>query len=395
MSHPRLNVATLGAGGHGKTTLTKALVARQAHRGFTCWEATGGTARHVFARNDNRTAVLLAHLTEYETQSRCYAHLDTHAPEDQQKALTVGFRHLHAAILVVAADEGVTVETHAQVRLAAAVGVPQIVVFLNKVDRMLEADLLDLAEVEIRTLLSEHCYHGDDVPIVRGSAAAVVRSDGRDPSTSRCIDDLLIALDESLQSAGSEGQGSFLMSVQAVFALPERDLLVTGQRLRGRCPIGEQVEIVGLRPSNGRAMIASQEIVLVNPISARDPNQLHLSLQGIARADVEPGMVLAAPGTIRAHTRFEAVAYFLTESEGGRRTAMHSGYRPQFAFHGTDIGGSITFTSPTEVVAPGDLATLTVEFYADLPVALEVGSRFTIREGSRTVGVGTVTRVLG
>jgi elongation factor Tu len=389
MAKPRLNVWTLGHARHGKTTLTDALVARQAHR--------NGLPRHtgyLDPTSGKRSRIPLGSYgeVEYETATRHYGHIDGTSIYDYRSRLLL--RGGDGAILVVAADEGVKAQTREHVRLARWAGISRFIVFVSKVDLQPDRDLLEVTEWEVRELLCQHDYPGDDVPIIRGNAFAVGTTAGKEDTAARCIDELLAALDDYLRLPELQNHKPFRMAVEAVMEVPGRGPVVVGRPEQGTIRVGEAVEVVGLRPAPRLATITAIE-AFNKPLEFADSNlSVGILLAGVMRSDLERGMVLATPGSIRAVTRFEAAVYVLRPEEGGRQTPFFSGYRPQVCIHGVDMGGAITLRGGTDVGVPGEVVEVSIELYADMPLALEVGSRFALREGSRTVGVGTVTRLL-
>jgi elongation factor Tu len=397
MTTPLLRIGTLGDYYHGKSSLAFAIVARQRHLGRYVHHVTAPEIlRQPPVHRDNRDAPGFHRIYQfqesiYETSTRRYVHLDDIGQEGHIKSLLTDAGREHGAILVVAGNLGLTAPTREQVRLARLVGIPRFVVFVSKVDLQPDPDLLDLVEWEVRELLCQHEYRGDDVPIIRGNPRAVLDTAAQDDSVARSIDELLAALDESLPLPEPEKDKPFLMPIEGLVTLGEEHA-VSGRVLQGSLPVGAAVEIVGLRSVVQRASITAVQF-FSQPVPAAECGYgVGILLTGVARSDLERGMVLAAPGSIRAHTRFEAIAYVLRPEEGGRQSAFFSDYRPQFQFHGIDLGGRITLRG-TDVGVPGEVVEITVELYAGLPVAMEVGTRFAIREGSRTVGVGTVTRL--
>jgi elongation factor Tu len=395
LTKPHVNVGTIGHIDHGKTTLSAAISARQAHR-------FGGTARgyHDIAKGGkvhgaSKVLTIIAAHIEYETASRHFAHVDCPGHADYIKNMITGAAQMDGAILVVAADDGPMPQTREHILLARQVGVPHLVVFLNKVDAVGDAELVDLMEMEVRELLSRYEFPGDRVPVVRGSALAAMQSAGRDDAACACIDELMEALDRFIPLPLREVDKPFLLSVEGVHHIEGRGTVVTGRVERGRLLPGAEVEIVGKRPEPRRAVATSVEMFNKPLAEAVAGQNVGVLLRNVKREEVERGQVLARPGSVLPSCRFEASIYVLKADEGGRHTPFFSGYRPQFFFRTTDVTGTVTLPAGVEMCMPGDVATLAVELLPDHPVAMDAGLRFAIREGSKTVGSGTVTRVLG
>ncbi|MDW8047145.1 MAG: elongation factor Tu, partial [Chloroflexota bacterium] len=334
----------------------------------------------------------IAHV-EYETEKRHYAHVDCPGHADYIKNMITGAAQMDGAILVVAAPEGPMPQTREHILLARQVEVPAIVVFLNKVDMMEDPELLDLVEMELRDLLSQYGFPGDEVPIIRGSALKALESPSTDPNAPeyQCIWELMKAVDEYIPTPVRAVDKPFLMPIEDVFGIKGRGTVVTGRIERGRVKVGDEVEIVGLRPTRKTTVTGVEMFkkVLDEGIAGDNVGCL---LRGVERDEVERGQVLAQPGSITPHTTFEAQVYVLTKEEGGRHTPFFSGYRPQFYMRTTDVTGEIRLPEGVEMVMPGDNVNLTVELIQ--PVACEEGQRFAIREGGRTVGAGVVTKIL-
>ncbi len=393
-SKPHVNVGTIGHIDHGKTTLSAAISARQAFRhggtarGYAAI-AKGGTVR------DRRKIVTIAisHL-EYETATRHYAHIDCPGHADYIKNMITGAAQMDGAILVVAADDGSMPQTREHILLARQVGVPHLVVFLNKVDKVADAEMVDLVEMDIRELLCRYEFPGDEVPVVRGSALAAMESGGHEDAACACIDQLMGALDTAIPLPPRDVEKPFLMSIEHVHHAAGRGTVVTGKVEHGRLRPGEEVEIVGLRPQPRRTVATSVEMFRKSLAEAVAGQNVGVLLRNVRREEVERGQVLARPGSVLPHQRFEASVYVLKTEEGGRHTPFFNGYKPQFFFRTTDVTGTVTLPADVEMCMPGDVAALAVELPPDSPVAMDPGLRFAIREGSRTVGSGTVTRVL-
>jgi elongation factor Tu len=391
---PHVNVGTIGHVDHGKTTLTAAISARQAHRfggDAQSYEliARGGTVR----TRDKIVTIVASHI-QYETAARHYAHIDCPGHADYIKNMITGAAQMDGAILVVGADHGPMPQTREHIVLARQVGVPRLVVFLNKVDKVDDPDLLALVELELRELLSRYEFPGDEVPIIRGSALPVMLSAGKDDEAARCIDELMDALDRYIPLPEREEDRPFLVSVEKVLHKEGRGTIATGRVERGRIRAGDEVEIVGLAQKPRKTVAVSVETfnrVLPEAVAG---DAVGVLLRNVKRDEVERGQVLAKPGSITPHTRFAATVLVLSKEEGGRHTPFFSGYRPQFYFRTTDVTGSVALPEGVDMCMPGDLVNFEVELPPETPIAMDEGLRFAIREGGRTVGSGTVTKVL-
>jgi elongation factor Tu len=392
---PHVNVGTIGHIDHGKTTLTAAISARQAHRfggAATSYEkiAVGGKPHGA----GKILTITPAHV-EYETATRHYAHIDCPGHADYIKNMITGAAQMDGAVVVVAADDGSMPQTREHILLARQVGVPAVVVFLNKVDKVTDPDLLELVEMELRELLVRYEFPGESVPIIRGNALAAMQSGGTDDAACKCIDELMDALDTAIPTPLREEDKPFLMSVEDVFSIEGRGTVATGRIERGTVRPGDDVEILGLtrQPRQTKAISIEQFHRILTEAKAGD--NVGVLLRGVKREEVERGQVLARPASITPHVRFEASVVVLTKEEGGRHTPFFTGYKPQFYFRTTDVTGSVTLPAEVDMCMPGDhLVGLTVELSADTPVAMDEGLRFAIREGGKTVGSGVVTRVL-
>jgi elongation factor Tu len=377
---------------HGKTTLTAAI---------TKWCALQGNADfRPFSSIDNAPeekergiTIAIAHV-EYETEKRHYAHVDMPGHRDYIKNMITGAAQVDGAILVVAAPDGAMPQTREHVLLARQVEVPSIVVYLNKVDMMDDEELLELVELELREMLSEYGFPGDETPIVRGSALAALESESEDPEAEEyaSIKELLRVVDEYIPEPERELEKPFMMSVEDVFSIKGRGTVVTGRVERGQVKTGENVDIVGLRDQSVSTVVTGVEMFHKTLDEGQAGDNVGLLLRGIDREDVERGMVVAKPGSITPHTKFLSEVYVLTKEEGGRHKAFFNGYRPQFFIRTMDVTGSIELPEGVEMVMPGDSVNLTVELI--VPVALEKGSKFAIREGGLTVGAGVITEIL-
>jgi elongation factor Tu len=388
---PHLNVGTIGHVDHGKTTLTAAITKTLALKKQAAYRD--------FASIDNapeeraRGITIAIQHVEYETAARHYAHVDCPGHADYIKNMITGAAQMDGAILVVAAPDGPMPQTREHILLARQVEVPAIVVFLNKVDMMDDEELLDLVELELRELLSNQGFPGDDIPIVRGSALKALESTSEDPDAPeyKCIWDLMDAIDSYIPMPARPADLPFLMPVEDVFGIKGRGTVVTGRIERGVVKVNEEIEIVGIRETR-KTVVTGVEMFRKLLDSGEPGDNVGCLLRGVDREDVERGMVLAKPASITPHTDFEAEVYVLSKEEGGRHTPFFSGYRPQFYVRTTDVTGNIELEPGVEMVMPGDNTKMTVHLIQ--PIALEDGLRFAIREGGRTVGAGAVTKIL-
>lgn len=383
---PHVNVGTIGHVDHGKTTLTSAI---------TKFLAKTGKAEHIpFDQIDKAPeekqrgiTIALAHV-EYETEKRHYAHIDAPGHADYIKNMITGAAQMDGAILVVSAADGPMPQTREHILLARQVGVPAVVVFMNKVDMVDDKDLLDLVEEEIRELLNKYEYPGKDTPIIRGSATKALAGDAE---AEKSIEDLMKAVDEFIPTPTRDLDKPYLMPVEDVFSIKGRGTVVTGRVERGKLKVNDKVEIVGIHPNTTSTVVTGVEMFRKQLDDAQAGDNIGLLLRGIEKDDVERGQVVAAPGSIKPHTEFEAEIYILTKEEGGRHTPFFTGYKPQFYFRTTDVTGEATLAQGTEMVMPGDNTNVKVKLIG--PVALEEGLRFAVREGGKTVGAGVVTKV--
>jgi len=390
---PHVNVGTIGHVDHGKTTLTAAMTKVLNMKGlaeFYPFDAIDNAPEEK-ARG---LTISVSHV-EYETEKRHYAHIDCPGHRDYIKNMITGAAQMDGSILVVAADDGPMPQTREHVLLARQVEVPAIVVFLNKVDMMDDPELLDLVDLELRDLLNKYEFPGDDIPIVRGSARIALESESTDPDAPEyeCIWKLLEAVDEYIPTPVREVDKPFLMPIEDVFGIKGRGTVVTGRVERGRIEPMSEVEIIGLQDEVRKTVATSLEMFRKMLDYAEAGDNVGVLLRGIDREEVERGMVLAAPGSIKPHTEFLGEVYVLKKDEGGRHTPFFSGYRPQFYIGTLDVTGSVDLPEGVEMVMPGDSVNLKVKLI--VPVALESGSRFAIREGGRTVGAGVITKVAG
>ena len=387
---PHVNVGTIGHIDHGKTTLTAAITKVLAMKGYANFRAFDSidNAPEEKARG---ITIAIAHV-EYETDNRHYAHVDCPGHADYIKNMITGAAQMDGAILVVAAPDGPMPQTREHVLLARQVEVPAMVVFLNKVDMMEDEELLELVELELRELLSDYNFPGDDTPIVRGSALKALECDSKDMNAPEyeCIWELLRVVDEYIPTPARETDKPFLMEVEDVFSIKGRGTVATGRINRGVIHTMEEVEIVGLRETR-KTTVTGVEMFRKILDEGQAGDNVGLLLRGINRDEIERGMVLAKPGSIRPYTKFDGEVYVLKRDEGGRHTPFFKGYRPQFYIGTLDITGSVELPEGMEMVMPGDYVTMSVELIT--PVALEAGHRFAIREGGRTVGSGVITKV--
>ncbi|WP_027179169.1 elongation factor Tu [Maridesulfovibrio bastinii] len=388
-SKPHVNIGTVGHIDHGKTTLTAAITKMAGLAGKGDYVAFDEIDKAPEEKERGIT-IATAHV-EYETDSRHYAHVDCPGHADYIKNMITGAAQMDGAILVVAATDGPMPQTREHILLARQVGVPSIVVFLNKCDMVDDEELLELVEMEVRELLSKYDFPGDDVPIIKGSALKALESDDPKSDEAKPIFELLDACDSYIPEPQRDIDRPYLMPIEDVFSISGRGTVVTGRVERGIIKVGDEVEIVGIRPT-AKTTCTGVEMFRKLLDQGQAGDNVGILLRGTKREEVERGQVLAAPGTITPHTKFKAEVYVLSKDEGGRHTPFFSGYRPQFYFRTTDITGIVTLDEGVEMVMPGDNATFTVEMIH--PIAMEPGLRFAIREGGRTVGAGVVTEVL-
>ena len=385
---PHVNVGTIGHIDHGKTTLTAAITKVLAEKKLASFIPFDQIDKAPEERERGIT-INTAHV-EYETAKRHYAHVDCPGHADYIKNMITGAAQMDGAIIVVAASEGPMPQTREHILLARQVGVPAIVVFMNKVDMVEDAELLDLVELEMRELLSKYEFPGDETPIIRGSALKALEGD-KGELGEPAIMELMAAVDSFIPEPKRDVDKAFLMSVEDVFTISGRGTVATGRIERGRVKVGEEVEIVGMR-ATVKTTVTGVEMfrkVLDEGVAGDNVGCL---LRGVKREDIERGQVLAQPGSITPHTKYEAEVYVLTKEEGGRHTPFFNGYRPQFYFRTTDVTGSVTLPEGVEMVMPGDNTRMVVELLT--PIAMDEGLRFAIREGGRTVGAGVVTKIL-
>ena len=383
---PHVNIGTIGHVDHGKTTLTAAITKVLAKKGFAKFEDYSDIDKAPEERERGIT-INTAHV-EYETEKRHYAHVDCPGHADYVKNMITGAAQMDGAILVVSAADGPMPQTREHILLARQVGVPAIVVYLNKADQVDDPELIELVEMEVRDLLTEYDYPGDEVPIIVGSALKALEGD---PKAEQSILDLMDAVDSYIPTPDRPTDKPFLMPVEDVFTITGRGTVATGRVERGTIKVGDAVEIVGLADEPKDTVVTGVEMFRKILDLAEAGDNIGALLRGIDRKEIERGQVLAKPGTIHPHTKFKAQVYVLTKDEGGRHTPFFNGYRPQFYFRTTDVTGVINLPEGTEMCMPGDNVKMDVELIT--PIAIEVGLRFAIREGGRTVGAGVVSEI--
>ncbi len=388
---PHVNIGTIGHVDHGKTTLTAAITAVLATKGEA--ELMDYDQIDNAPEERERGITIATSHVEYETDKRHYAHVDCPGHADYVKNMITGAAQMDGAILVVSAADGPMPQTREHILLARQVGVPYIVVFLNKVDMVDDEELLELVEMEVRELLSEYDFPGDDTPVIAGSALKALEEakSGTLGEWSEKILELMDAIDEYIPTPERDTEKDFLMPIEDVFSISGRGTVVTGRIERGKVCVGDEIEIVGIRDTQ-KTTVTGVEMFRKEMDCGEAGDNVGVLLRGTKKEDVERGMVLCKPGSITPHTKFEAEIYVLTKEEGGRHTPFFNGYRPQFYVRTTDVTGAITLPEGTEMVMPGDNVKITAELIA--PIALEEGTRFAIREGGRTVGAGVVSKII-
>jgi elongation factor Tu len=386
---PHVNVGTIGHVDHGKTTLTAAITKVQAKKGLADFVAFDQIDKAPEERERGIT-IATAHV-EYSTDKRHYAHVDCPGHADYVKNMITGAAQMDGAILVVSAADGPMPQTREHILLARQVNVPYIVVFMNKVDMVDDPELLDLVELEVRELLSAYEFPGDEIPIIKGSALRALESGDPNSEYGKVISELMDALDSYIPQPKREVDKPFLMPVEDVFSITGRGTVATGRIERGKIKVGEEVALVGFN-SDKKSVITGVEMFRKLLDDGQAGDNVGLLLRGIEKDAVERGMVLAKPGSITPHTKYNAEVYVLTKEEGGRHTPFFKGYRPQFYFRTTDVTGSVELPEGMEMVMPGDNVQMTIELIT--PIAMDEGLRFAIREGGRTVGAGVVTKIL-
>ncbi len=387
---PHVNVGTIGHIDHGKTTTTGAILAVQAAKGLAKAKGYAEIAKGGTVRDATKTVTISVAHVEYETANRHYAHIDCPGHADFIKNMITGAAQMDGAILVVSAADGPMPQTKEHVLLARQVDVPQLVVFLNKCDLVDDEELLELVEMEIRDLLSKYDFDGDNVPIIRGSSLPAYNNPS-DPVASKCISDLMDAIDSYIPEPKREEDRPFLMAIEDVFSIEGRGTVATGRIERGVLRTGDEVSIIGFETAPRKTICTGVEMFRKILDEGRAGDNIGALLRGVRREDIQRGQVLAKPGSITPHDKFEAEIYCLSKDEGGRHTPFFSGYRPQFYFRTTDVTGTANLVE-AEMCMPGDNVRLSVELQK--PIAMDDGVRFAIREGGRTVGSGVVTKIL-
>jgi len=386
---PHVNVGTIGHVDHGKTTLTAAITKALAQKGMASFVAFDEIDKAPEEKERGIT-IATAHV-EYETENRHYAHVDCPGHADYVKNMITGAAQMDGAVLVVSAADGPMPQTREHVLLARQVNVPSIVVYLNKADMVDDEELLDLVELEVRELLSSYDFPGDDIPVIRGSALKALESDDADSEEVKSIFELMDAVDSFIPMPERDVDKDFLMPIEDIFSISGRGTVVTGRVERGIVKVGEEIEIIGIRPTT-KTVVTGVEMFRKLLDQGQAGDNIGVLLRGTKKDEVERGQVLAKPGSITPHTKFKGEVYILNKEEGGRHTPFFDGYRPQFYFRTTDVTGASKLPAGTEMVMPGDNVNLEVELIA--PIAMEKGVRFAIREGGRTVGAGTVTEII-
>ncbi|PYP84858.1 MAG: elongation factor Tu [Blastocatellia bacterium AA13] len=386
-SKPHVNVGTIGHIDHGKTTLTAAITKVLAKNNPKIQFRSFDSIDNAPEEKARGITIATAHV-EYETKNRHYAHVDCPGHADYIKNMITGAAQMDGAILVVAATDGPMPQTREHILLARQVGVPAMVVFMNKVDAVDDPELLDLVELEVRDLLTSYGFPGDDIPVVRGSALGALNGEDQ---WEKSVDELMASVDSYIPQPERQVDKPFLMPIEDVFSISGRGTVVTGRIERGLVKVGEEVEIVGIKATR-KTVVTGVEMFKKLLDSGMAGDNVGLLLRGVERKEVERGQVVAKPGSITPHTKFKAEVYVLTKEEGGRHTPFFNGYRPQFYFRTTDVTGNATLGEGVEMVMPGDNTAVTIELIT--PIAMEKGLRFAIREGGRTVGAGTISEII-
>jgi elongation factor Tu len=392
---PHVNVGTIGHVDHGKTTLTAAMTKVMELKGlskFKSYDEIAKASESQGRRDPTKILTIATAHVEYATENRHYAHVDCPGHADYVKNMITGAAQMDGAILVVSAADGPMPQTREHILLARQVGVPKIIVFLNKVDLVDDQELLELVEMEVRDLLSKYEFPGDDTPIIRGSALKSMKAESLDDAACKPILELLKSMDEYIPIPERAVDKPFLMPVEDVFSIKGRGTVGTGRVERGQVKVGDEIAIVGLRPDIRKTIVTGVEMFQKTLDAGQAGDNIGVLLRGVEKDDLERGMVLAKPGSITPHTVFEGEVYVLTKEEGGRHTPFFTGYRPQFFFRTTDVTGSVELLGGAEMCMPGD--NVTVKATLITPIAMEQGLRFAIREGGRTVGAGVVTKVI-
>jgi len=391
---PHVNVGTIGHVDHGKTTLTAAITKVQSAKGlakFISYDEVAKASESQGRRDPTKILTIATSHVEYESAKRHYAHVDCPGHADYVKNMITGAAQMDGAILVVSAEDGPMPQTREHILLARQVGVPYIVVFLNKCDKVDDPELLDLVDMEVRDLLTQYKFPGDATPIIRGSAMKAGQAESPDSPDAKCIQELLDACDSYIPEPVRVIDKPFLMPIEDIFSISGRGTVVTGRVERGIVKVGEEMEIIGLKPTF-KTVITGVEMFRKLLDQGQAGDNVGLLLRGTKKEEVERGQVVAKPGSITPHTTFNCEVYILTKEEGGRHTPFFKGYRPQFYFRTTDVTGDVTLPADREMVMPGDNVGMAVKLIS--PIAMEKGLRFAIREGGRTVGAGTITEIL-
>jgi len=389
-SKPHVNIGTIGHIDHGKTTLTASILAALAKKGKAQVKSYADIAKGGTVRDETKTVTIAVAHVEYETDKRHYAHIDCPGHADYIKNMITGAAQMDGAILVVSAVDGPMPQTREHILLARQVNVPSIVVFLNKVDLVEDKELVDLVELEVRELLTKYGFPGDKTPVIKGSALKAM-TNPEDAEATKCISELMDACDTFIPTPVRALDKPFLMPIEDVFSITGRGTVGTGRVERGQVKVGEEIEIVGIKPTK-KSVVTGVEMFRKLLDSGQAGDNIGVLLRGVEKKDLERGQVLAKPGSITPHTKFKAEVYILSKEEGGRHTPFFNGYRPQFYFRTTDVTGVVTLPKDVEMVMPGD----NVQFEVALitPIAMEKELRFAIREGGHTVGAGVVTEIL-
>ncbi len=391
-SKPHANIGTIGHIDHGKTTLTAAITHVLAKLGKAQERQYADIAKGGTVRDETKVVTISVAHVEYETDNRHYAHIDCPGHADYIKNMITGAAQMDGAILVVSAADGPMPQTREHILLARQVNVPAMVVFMNKCDLVTDKELLDLVEMETRDLLTKYGFPGDKTPIIRGAANKALATNDANSEEAKCILELMKACDEFIPMPTRELDKPLLMAVEDVFSIEGRGTVATGRIERGKVKVGEEVELVGLRPEVSKTVVTGIEMFRKTLDEGQAGDNVGLLLRGVDKNAIERGMVIAAPKSITPHTKFKAQVYVLTKEEGGRHTPFFKGYRPQFYFRTTDVTGDVTLPQGAEMVMPGDNVSLEVQLI--IPIAMEKESRFAIREGGHTVGAGVVTEVI-
>ena len=389
-SKPHVNIGTIGHIDHGKTTLTASILAALAKKGKATVKSYADIAKGGTVRDETKTVTIAVAHVEYETDNRHYAHIDCPGHADYIKNMITGAAQMDGAILVVSAVDGPMPQTREHILLARQVNVPSMVVFLNKVDLVEDKELVDLVELEVRELLTKYGFPGDKTPVIKGSALKAM-ADPNDEAATKCIGELLAACDSFIPQPKRDIDKPFLMPIEDVFSITGRGTVGTGRVERGQIKVGEDVEIVGIKPTK-KSVVTGVEMFRKLLDSGQAGDNVGVLLRGVEKTDLERGQVLAKPGSITPHTKFKSEVYILSKEEGGRHTPFFNGYRPQFYFRTTDVTGVVTLAKGVEMVMPGDNVTFEVALIT--PIAMEKELRFAIREGGHTVGAGVVTEVI-